>query len=81
MYYISGANIYIMSKSITRTWLTINLVVFIYLIYMAITEGLEHSTTRWLLLISSASNLLYIFYKKGMFKKGALRPDAETRNK
>lgn len=70
-----------MNKNITRTWLLINLVMFIYLIYIAFTEGFEHSTTRWLMVICSISSLIYLLYKMGIFKKGALRPDAESKNK
>ncbi|MCB9047368.1 MAG: hypothetical protein H6550_14635 [Chitinophagales bacterium] len=68
-----------MSKSITRTWLVINLVLVIYYIYMAFTAGFDNKTTTLLLAICSISNTVYLMYKMGIFKKGALRPDAESR--
>jgi|GEM_PF-6231366 len=61
-----------MNKSITRTWLVINLALFIYLIYMAITAGFEHSTTIALMIICAASSTLYLANKMGFFKKGGI---------
>lgn len=52
---------------------------FIYLIYMVFTEGFEHATTKWLMLFCSLSSTIYLMNKMGIFKKGALRPDAESR--
>ena len=61
-----------MKLSLKNTWITINILLAASMSYLAFTKGFV-GVTNWIAAITHLSVMLYYFYSKGTFKKGAFK--------
>ncbi|HEY9177446.1 MAG TPA: hypothetical protein VIN07_07125 [Flavipsychrobacter sp.] len=63
-----------MKLSLKDIWITINILMAAAMVYLAFTKGFV-GVTNWVALATHVSILLYYFYSKGAFKKGAFKDE------
>lgn len=68
-----------MRPSIRIFWITINILLAAAMVYLAITLGVSNKTTLIVIAVCNLSNITFLMVQRGFMKKGALRPDAESR--
>ncbi len=61
-----------MKLTFKNIWITVNILLAVCMVYLAFTKGFV-GVTNLIVAITHLSVLLYYFYSKGTFRKGAFR--------